>query len=238
MRKCLIWDFDGTLGYRAGRLWAVPLLDVIRVTFPASDVNVEQLRPHLRAGFPWHTPEIPHPELDSPDRWWEALYPVFERAYQAVGFDAEPARAMARAVREMYLAPHNWHLFDDTPPALEELARRGWTHVILSNHVPELRDIMRYLALDRFIARVFNSAETGYEKPHRRAFDAVLDAFPGPGAIWMIGDSLAADVAGAEAAGIPAVLVRASHETARHCCASLAELPAIVENRCASQLAN
>ena len=36
MRRVVLWDFDGTLAHR------------------------EAFRPHLRAGFPWHAPDVAH----------------------------------------------------------------------------------------------------------------------------------------------------------------------------------
>ena len=83
----------------------------------------------------------------------------------------------------------------------------GWRHAILSNHVPELRQIVAGLGLDEVVAFVSCSAETGYEKPHAQAFASVLDRLR-PAETWMIGDNVVADVLGAEAVGIPAVLVR------------------------------
>ena len=53
-----------------------------------------------------------------------------------------------------------------------------------------------------------NPAETGYEKPHSEAFSLARMAAGNPATIWMVGDNPKADIAGAEAAGIPAILVR------------------------------
>jgi putative hydrolase of the HAD superfamily len=73
--------------------------------------------------------------------------------------------------------------------------------------VPELRQIVSALGLDDVVSFLSCSAETGYEKPHAQAFASVLDALR-PAEAWMIGDNVVADVLGAEALGIPAVLVR------------------------------
>jgi putative hydrolase of the HAD superfamily len=98
------------------------------------------------------------------------------------------------------------------------LSSHGWTHVVLSNHVPELTRIISALGLDDHVKRVFNSADSGYEKPHPLAFENLLEVLGRPEKIWMIGDNLEADVRGAEAAGIPAILSRGSPDgTKRHC---------------------
>ena len=78
------------------------------------------------------------------------------------------------------------------------------------------------------VAAVFNSAETGYEKPHPRAFEAVLEAFPSSDTFWMIGDNAHADVAGAEALGIPAILVRQPQQDIERYCEDLIQVAAIV----------
>jgi putative hydrolase of the HAD superfamily len=222
--KLLIWDFDGTLGYRAGGMWSAALFEVVQQEAPSIPCTLDQLRPYLQSGFPWHTPERPHPDLGSANRWWQALFPVFEHAFEGLGFDPPRAHALAHRVRAAYVRPDRWRLYADTLPALDALLARGWSHTVLSNHVPELHQIIAQLDLAPRLVRVFCSAETGYEKPHPEAFRLVLRAFPDATHVWMIGDSLQADVVGARAVGLPAVLVRRLDARAERCCGSLSEL--------------
>ena len=226
--RFLIWDFDGTLGYRVGR-WSSALHSVLDEAMPGHGFEKERLSASLRSGFPWHAPEVPHPELSSPDAWWDALSPVFVRAFEAEGIDAPTARRLAARVRATYLDPRRWRLFDDAAPALRGLSSRGWAHLILSNHVPELPEILDNLGLAGHLLKTFNSAESGYEKPHPRAFDGVLETVAGAEATWMVGDSPAADVRGAEAVGLPAILVRGSKRGTRYHCADLYGIADIVE---------
>ena len=223
----LAWDFDGTLGYREG-LWSSALLTVLEEEGRNLDFDAERMRTELRRGFPWHTPEVPHAESTSPDTWWEALSPVFVRAFGAGGLDPTTSRTLAGRVRKAYTDPAYWRLFDDALPALRLLSSRGWTHVVLSNHVPELARILNTLGLGGHVQRVFNSADSGYEKPHPRAFANLLEALDRPEKIWMIGDNLKADVHGAETAGIPAILVRGHPDEARHQCRDLHGVAEIV----------
>jgi putative hydrolase of the HAD superfamily len=207
--RLLMWDFDGTLAHRRGETgWSILLAESLDAEEPGHAHSAETFRPHLRDGFPWHRPDVAHPELCEPEAWWRSVQPVLARAYKAAGY--EPARALelAEAARRLYVDPGvGWALFDDTLPSLDRLSQVGWTHAILSNHVPELRQIVVGLALDDVVAFVSCSAETGYEKPHARAFASVLDRLR-PAEAWMVGDNVVADVLGAEAVGIPAVLVR------------------------------
>jgi putative hydrolase of the HAD superfamily len=228
--RLLIWDFDGTLAHRRGETgWSLLLAEALDAEEPGHGHSADTFRPHLRDGFPWHRPDVPHPELCEPEAWWASVMPVIARAYEAAGY--EPARALelAAAARRIYVDPAvGWTLFDDTLPALERLSRAGWTHAILSNHVPELRLLVGELGLEEQVALVSCSAETGYEKPHPRAFASVIDRLR-PAEAWMVGDNADADVLGAEAVGIRGVLVRRPDPRAERYADSLAGVERFVE---------
>jgi putative hydrolase of the HAD superfamily len=217
----LIWDFDGTLAHRRGETgWSLLLAEALDAEEPGHGHSAELFRPQLRDGFPWHRPDVAHPELCDAEAWWASVRPVLARAYEAAGYGSARALELAAAAQRLYVDPASWTLFDDTAPTLERLAEAGWTHAILSNHVPELGRIVAGLGLDRRVATVSCSAETGFEKPHPRAFAALLEQLE-PEEAWMIGDNVVADVLGAEAAGIPAILVRRPDTRARRYCDSL-----------------
>ncbi len=228
--KWLVWDFDGTLAYRVGEwpAWTQALLEVLDRQTPGHGVDPELLSPFLRTGFPWHSPEAHHPHLASADAWWGALEPSFADAFREAGADEVSAEKLAKAVRRAYLHPDRWRLYEDALPALEGLSSRGWRHLLLTNHVPELEEIVRHLGLDRHLHGIYNSAETGYEKPHPEAFRAVLEDLPDSNAVWIIGDNADADVAGAKAAGIPAILVRRRREGVEPYCENLTGIAEIV----------
>jgi len=151
--RFLIRDFDGTLGYRVGP-WASALHTVLEGAMPERALRPEPLGARLRSGFPWHTPEVPNPALSSPDLWWEALSPVFVSTFEAGGIDPATSSELAGKVRGTYVDLRCLRLFDDAVPVLRRLSSLGWTHLILSNHVPELPDILRALGLDGFFLRV------------------------------------------------------------------------------------
>jgi putative hydrolase of the HAD superfamily len=207
--RLLIWDFDGTLAHRRGETgWSILLAEALEAEEPGHGHSADVFRPHLRDGFPWHRPDVAHPELCEPEAWWGSVRQQLARAYEAAGYEQGRALELADAARRLYVDPGvGWSLFDDTLPVLERLTQAGWTHAILSNHVPELGQIVAGLGLGDVVALVSCSAETGYEKPHPQAYASVLDRLRPPEA-WMVGDNVVADVLGAEAAGIPAVLVR------------------------------
>ncbi|MBE0696328.1 MAG: HAD family hydrolase [Anaerolineaceae bacterium] len=224
--KYLIWDFDGTLAVRSGG-WTSALLSVLANQAPQLPVTPEQIRPFLSAGFPWQAPENIHPGL-SPDEWWEELLPLFIRAFRGVGVEARTAPDLAQAVRETYLDLSAWQLFADTLPALDALSRRGWTYILLTNHVPELDCILHGLGLDGRFAAIFNSAATGIEKPNQKAFRAVREWTGITATAWMIGDNYTADILGAQEAGLPAILVRHPNPAVKYSCATLEEIENIL----------
>lgn len=205
-RAIVIWDFDGTLGVRTGG-WSGCLVQVLDEYLPGHGIRIEDIRPHLSSGFPWHSPECPHPGLGSSD-WWTLVEGVIARAYKKLGFDRGQASRFALAAHQRYIDPRCFRLYDDTIPAMETLAHLNWQHIILSNHVPELPDIVSTLGLGHLVVCCLSSANTGYEKPSKRAYEIALEAAGLPQRVWMVGDSFAADIRGAQALNIPAILVR------------------------------
>ena len=205
--KTVFWDFHGTLADDPGG-WPGALIEVLDRYVPGHGIDREEVRPFLRNGFPWHRPDKPHPELSSPDAWWENLEPLFARAYEGVGIQTAKSSQLAREVRTAYVRPERQVLFDHALGTLESLRRDGWRQIILSNHAPELPEIVDGVGLSSFFDVIITSAATGYEKPNLRAFEIALEAAGNPDMAWMVGDNPEADALGAERAGIPAILVR------------------------------
>lgn len=174
--RLIVWDFDGTLACRDG-MWTGALSEILAAWAPDLGDRREMIQAELQSGFPWHTPEVSHTELSDPDRWWEALRPVFVRAFRAAGAEAKLADSCAGAVRSRYCDPRSWSVFPDRFHALRGLTEEGWSHVILSNHVPELNSIVRHLDLERFFIRVVSSAVIGHEKPNPMSYREAVSGF-------------------------------------------------------------
>jgi putative hydrolase of the HAD superfamily len=144
------------------------------------------------------------------------------------GFDQSTAHRLARMVRQICPERSAWKLYDDTIQVPALLSKEGWIHITLTNHIPQLPAIFNHLGLSSHFAALFNSAQTGYEKPNPQAFRQVLAWAAEPEALWMIGDNYAADILGAEAQGIPGILVRKTDPRADCCCADLSGIVQIV----------
>jgi len=225
----IFWDFEGTLVEGPG--WSKTMRRVLDDNLPGHGISHEQIKAFLHEGFPWHNPERPHPELCTPSAWWAFLEAVLARAYQGVGYDTDESERLAKLTHELVLEPNGYTPFEGTIPALKRLSDLGWRHIILSNHIPELPSLIDKLPINGYIRGIICSAITGYEKPHPQAFSIALEHAGHPEKVWMIGDNLLADVRGAEAAGIPAILVhRSSDESVKYQAGNLLEAVSIIEN--------
>ena len=211
--RLVLLDFDGTLAWREG-LWSGCAIEVLDEHRPGHGVERERFREGMHGAYPWNRPEEAHPELSEPERWWEAMQARLAGAFERIGIEVEHGPVLARAVRERFLDLPGWRLFDDTIPALRALKEAGWPTAVLSNHVPELPHLVKGLGLGELVGEVFTSAAIGYEKPNPEVFRHALRICGSPNQVWMVGDNPIADVQGAEAIGVPAVLVR-GHGQAR-----------------------
>jgi putative hydrolase of the HAD superfamily len=226
--RFLIWDFDGTLATRNGG-WVGALQEVVTTGYPHMTIAAEAIRPHLQQGFPWHTPDVIRLPVP-PDVWWENLNPLFARALaSAAGLTEGDASRLALRVRSTYLRIGPWQLYDDTVDTLGRLRELGWSHILLSNHVPELESLVAHLGLEDFFQAIYNSGVTGKEKPNPAAFECVFADFPEARRGWMIGDNWKADVGGASAVGMRSILVRNDHPEARVRCATLSDVIGLLE---------
>jgi putative hydrolase of the HAD superfamily len=207
MTKAVLWDFDETLAHRAGG-WSQMLVDLLDEESPHHGWTARGIAPHLSRGFPWHEWERPHPELANPGAWWSHLCGVLGTALGNAGVAAPLTDRVLASVPAEYTRLDRWSVFPDVVPALERLAERGWLHVVVSNHCPELPDLASNLGIARHFTAILTSAATGFEKPHPEAYALGLRAAGNPDLAWMVGDSVEADIRGAVQCGIPGVLVR------------------------------
>ena len=230
--KCILWDFDNTLAYRRDGMWRAALVEALAEKLPGHQISADSLRKPLRNGFPWHVWQIPHPELSSPELWWQHVESILANAYRFVGVDESKVEELASAAHCCYVNPESFILFPDSIPALKQLVCTGWKHIILSNHVPELEDLVNHLGLGSLVERVITSALTGYEKPHPEAYAIARKVAGDPAVLWMVGDNPDADVEGAERCDIPAILVRSETGTAKRVASDLYQVMDIVNGSC------
>lgn len=223
----IFWDFDRTLAFRPIG-WTDHVTQTLSERRAPPNPTRAEFWPLLQTGYPWNTPEVPHPELDSPAKWWARVERAISRAYVTLGVPEALADELASEVRAKYIDPAGFVVYDDSVPTLRELTRRGWRHFILSNHVPELPEIVDALGLRSLVEEVITSANVGYEKPNPAIFRLALEKAGNPAVSWMVGDNVVADVMGAEAAGIRAILVRQRDDRAKRYSPDLAGVIEII----------
>lgn len=210
--RVVFWDFDGTLARRRG-LWLGAVQDALTAVAPGREVALDQLRAPLSHGFPWHSPEIVVPPRSS-EQWWAALRPVFLNAYEAVGVPLDIAEEAADRIAAEFYRVDAWELIPGAVQAIQITGAAGYENVILSNHGPELPQLVEALGVSRWIASTISSAAVGAEKPHPRIFEYALAATQAGPDTWMVGDNPIADISGARQAGIRAILADGIYEDA------------------------
>ncbi|MCW5314596.1 HAD-IA family hydrolase [Nostoc sp. KVJ3] len=209
--KYLLWDFDNTLAYREGA-WSGTLHSILKRN-GIHNINLEDIRPFLNIGFPWHSPEIPHILLFNGTIWWEYMNEYFAEIYEKVGINRDQAINYASQVQNEYKNIEKWHLYDDVIPTLQDAIKNNYKNVILSNHIPDLHEIIDQLNIKKYFDGIYTSGKIGHEKPSLKFYDYVInDLKIEKTKCIMIGDNYNADIAGALHAGIQAILVRKSND--------------------------
>ena len=123
----------------------------------------------------------------------------------------EPARGLGAAdLLAAMMASLRFVAYSEAERVLGELRGRGVRLVVVSNWDVSLHEVLVRTGLAALVDGAVTWAEVGVAKPDPAIFAAGLELAGGvaPGDALHAGDSLDADVAGARAAGLRAVLVR------------------------------
>jgi putative hydrolase of the HAD superfamily len=224
-RGTIWWDFDGTLVSRPS-MWSDAARRLIeRASIACADLPGPLLTV-LNNGMPWH--RRAHPELSTPELWWASVFATYADGLSRCGWSHLATPAAFDALRSDILDARAYSLFDDVVPVLTSLSAARWRHVIVSNHVPELDDIVAGLGIRASFADVITSGRVGYEKPHAHMFEAAVRcAIPGA-PIWMIGDNPNCDCHPVRAFGANAILIRASAPAVERHAANLWEAARLI----------
>ncbi|GAB3613539.1 HAD family hydrolase [Humibacter ginsengisoli] len=201
--RVVFWDFDGTLAARDG-LWSSTLERALLPIAPELGLSAADFRTELSVGFPWYAPDVVR-VTQSAAAWWAAQHSLFLRAYIDAGVAADDAERAIAAIPREYYRPTAWTPAPGAVPALNATAAAGYRNVILSNHAPELPQLVADLGLAPLIDRTVTSAAVGAEKPNPRIFEHAIEIAGAGDDVWMIGDNPVADIGGAEAVGIRAI---------------------------------
>ena len=177
-------------------------------------------------GHPVSTDEI-HRAWEVADRWfWDEYHrPANEtwghddrieqtwRDYHTVMLEELGYRDRSHdfldAILASQFAPDSWELYLDVEPALSSLRQlTGLQVAVVSDWGSNLPGVLAALGLDRYLDFVLASGAVGVSKPNPAFFRIALErAGVEPAGALMVGDSLRADVQGAQAAGMDGVLL-------------------------------
>jgi HAD superfamily hydrolase (TIGR01509 family) len=135
---------------------------------------------------------------------------AFAEAFAAVGLDATDV-ILSRA-ETVFFEPEVTmsRLYPSAVETLDALAQMGLRLGMISNATSHrlVADIARRHGLDRYFDPLVTSMGFGRPKPHPDIFRHVLDAWKiEPDAAVMIGDTLGADILGANTVGMRSILV-------------------------------
>ncbi len=136
---------------------------------------------------------------------------VLRATMRQVGCPEATGEHQKTALRAMYTVTQaHWRAEAEALPVLAELRRRGYRLGLISNaaDLEDLRGLIVQNGLADCFEQVLISAEVGYRKPHPYIFRLALEHFGvPPNQVAMVGDTLGADVLGAQRAGMAAVWV-------------------------------
>jgi putative hydrolase of the HAD superfamily len=209
--KIIFWDFHGTLAFNDFML-SKALYKVLIRNEVKTEIIIEDIKKKSMKGFPWQDYEKEYLHLTESSAWWENAENIFIGCYKELGLSEEKAFIYAKQVRKELIKVDEFILYEDTIETLSYFKERGYANVILSNHIPELPDIVHSLKLSSYFLECISSANVGYEKPNLKIYEYALERYNKAKDIWMVGDSIIADVRGAEDVGIKGVLVRNKRE--------------------------
>lgn len=150
----------------------------------------------------------------------EASYQRFKdldgRIFERLGYPDLPDEFF-RAIDLAFAARSSWHVFDDVIPALDALRAVGLRLGVISNWGWSAPELLHDLELAAHFEALTISARVGFQKPHASIYRHALESMRvAAQAAIHVGDSYRADVEGARAAGIGAVLIDRHSSAGQH----------------------
>ena len=171
------------------------------------EVQMEELRAALRRAYHHGGWGMEKGFVATEESSFRRTMEIDRAALDDLGLPALP-EPFFRRLSELFMLTTNWHVFPDARLALVALRQRGLVIGAVSNWVWQLPELLHSLELVSQFDFIAASARIGYEKPAPEIFQWALEqAGVEPFEALHVGDHLDADVGGATAAGIPAVLI-------------------------------
>ena len=150
--------------------------------------------------------------IDRADGIYEkTTFTLLKEILAKCGHPHVPEPVLRAALEALYaITQQNWHLEDDAIATLQALRSTGIRLGLISNTSDDrhVHQLMERRGLQPFFECVVTSAGCGIRKPDGRIFQLALDAMhTQPAVSMMIGDTLEADILGANLIGIYSVWI-------------------------------
>lgn len=202
MQKAIFWDFDGTLVKSNSSF-----LDALMKALKKSEVSISQpdCRRFLKSACSWNRPEEIYFDRTG-ELWWQDLLEKLQKFSTDFSAPVEKVPIICSHFRQNVIS-YPYEFYDDAVPAVSAAAELGFENYILSNNFPELGRIIRSSGLNPYIRDIILSSESGAEKPHKAIFEKAVIKAGNPSLSLMVGDNPIADIEGAKAAEMTAILV-------------------------------
>jgi putative hydrolase of the HAD superfamily len=133
------------------------------------------------------------------------------RALAGFGFPPASPEIARHAIAAMFsVTEAHWRLEKDTHASLSILKNKGYRMCIISNasNTEDLNNLVDNADLRKYFDRLIISSETGIRKPDGRIYEMALNAMSAvPAESVMVGDTLGADIHGAQCSGLRAIWI-------------------------------
>ena len=172
------------------------------------------------------------------DRERAAAY--LEALFLAAGVPTGRLDEVRATLSRLHAERHLWSgIAGDTHDALARLRAAGLRLGVVSNSDGRVEEALEAAGLRGYFDVVVDSTVAGVEKPDPAIFRAALEALAVlPSEALYVGDLYEVDVIGANAAGIPAVLLVAPGAVAPPGCAAVGSLGALADDLLKERLAS
>jgi putative hydrolase of the HAD superfamily len=136
---------------------------------------------------------------------------ILRTLLEQYGYQNAPSEHLRPALDAMYaVSQAHWKAEHDTHETLQRLCDQGYQLGLISNanDAEDVRKLIKIWDLGPYFEVILISADIGIRKPHPRIFEMALKELGvRPERAVMVGDTLGADVLGAQNAGMASVWI-------------------------------
>lgn len=233
--RAVLFDFYNTLGTTADPAWSS-----VRAVLAKHGYTVDADRLATAFGQAWApfdgADPIEHSAHSGSAEDYNGWRLPIERAWLAGAGIETCSEELLQAIRAIDDAPTAYRLFDDVPPAIEELRARGYRLGLVSNWGWHLHAILEHYGLASAFDVIVSSARCGYRKPHPEIYRCALRQLAlAPSEVLFVGDNPQADLRGASAVGMRAILIDRAGSAGGEAITDLGELLRLLPERAGEQ---